>query len=71
MNTNLNSITKQLENTLLRSRGLSDQDFMQLINNIEIIKIYIIQLRKKLNYKGIKLFETKELNFYQYLNSNI
>ena len=67
----LNTITKQIENAMLKSRGLNDDDFVELLNKIELIKINIIQLRRRLNIKDFELYETKNSEFQQFLNNEI
>lgn len=67
----LDAIAKQIENAMSKSRGLNDADFVELLNNIELIKINIIQLRRKLNIKDFELYETKKSKFQQFLNNEI
>lgn len=62
----INGITKQIENALLKCRSISDEEFIQLLQNIEILKIHIIQSRKRL--KNIKVYESENNNFYHFVN---
>lgn len=62
----INGITKQIENALLKCRSISDEEFIQLLQNIEILKIHIIQSRKRL--KNIKVYESENNNFYHFVD---
>lgn len=62
----INGITKQIENALLKCRSISDEEFIQLLQNIEILKVHIIQSRKRL--KNIKVYESENNNFYHFVD---